>query len=93
MARAKKEYRELTVSGVTNYGRKTASMLRIQRHWFQELGFNIGDPVLVKCKEGKLIIMADTAMAELKKAEKAFMEEETKKLQERFQKENGHHIS
>ncbi len=54
-------------------------MLRIQGRWFQELGFNIGDPVLVKCEEGKLIIMADTAMAELKKAEKAFMEEETRK--------------
>ena len=31
--------------------------------------------------------MAYTAMAELKKVEKAFMEEETRKLQERFQKE------
>ena len=78
MARAKKEYRELTVSEATNYGRKTAPMLRIQGHWFQERGFNIGDPVLVKCEEGKLIIMADTAMAQLKEAEKAFMEEETR---------------
>ena len=78
MARAKKEYRELTVSEATNYSRKTAPMLRIQGHWFQERGFNIGDPVLVKCEEGKLIIMADTAMAQLK---------ETKKLQQKFQKE------
>ena len=51
------------------------------------MGFNIGDPVLVKCEEGKLIIIADTAMARLKEAEKAFMEEETKKLQQKFQKE------
>ncbi len=87
MARAKKEYRELTVSEACCYGRKTAPMLRIQGHWFQELGFNIGDTVLLKCEEGKLIIMADTAMAQLKEAEKAFMEEETRKLQERFQKE------
>ena len=43
MERAKKEYRELTVSEATNYGRKTAPMLRIQGLWFQELGFNIGD--------------------------------------------------
>ena len=78
MARAKKEYRELTVSEATNYGRKTAPMLRIQGHWFQELGFNVGDPVLVKCEEGKLIIMADTAMAQLKEAEK---------LQQKFLKE------
>lgn len=87
MARAKKEYRELTVSEATNYSRMTAPMLRIQGHWFQERGFNIGDPVLVKCEEGKLIIMADTAMAQLKETEKAFMEEETKKLQQKFQKE------
>ena len=87
MARTKKEYRELTVSEATNYGRKTAPMLRIQGLWFQELGFNIGDPVLVKCEDGKLIIMRDTAREELIEAEKAFMEEETKKLQKKFLKE------
>lgn len=87
MARARKEYRELTVSEACCYGRKTAPMLRIQGLWFQELGFNVGDPVLIKCEDGKLIIMADTAMAELKKAEQAFMEEETRKLEKRFQKE------
>ena len=65
MARARKEYRKLTVSEATNYGMKRAPMLRIQGLWFQEMGFNVGDPVLVKCEEGKLIIMA-----ELKKAEK-----------------------
>ena len=32
-------------------------------HWFYELGFNVGVPVLVKCEKGKLIIMANTAMA------------------------------
>ncbi|MBR5177716.1 MAG: SymE family type I addiction module toxin [Lachnospiraceae bacterium] len=87
MAKARKEYRELTVSEATNYGRKTAPMLRIQGLWFQELGFNIGDPVLVKCEDGKLVIMRDTTRAELKEAEKAFMEEETRKLHERFLKE------
>lgn len=60
MARAKKEYRELTVSEATNYGRKTAPMLRIQGLWFQEIGFNIGEPVLVKCEEGKIVIMKDS---------------------------------
>ena len=87
MAKARKEYRELTVSEATNYGRKTAPMLRIQGLWFQELGFNIGDPVLVKCEDGKLIITADRTRAELIEAEKAFMEEETKKLHEKFLKE------
>ena len=87
MARAKKEYSELTVSEATNYGRKTAPMLRIQGLWFQELGFNIGDPVLVKCEDGKLVIMKDSTRAELIEAEKAFVEEETRKLHERFLKE------
>ena len=70
MARAKKEYRELTVSEATNYGRKTAPMLRIQGLWFRKLGFNIGDPVLVKCEDGKLIISLDIARAELMEDEK-----------------------
>lgn len=83
----RKDFRELTVSEATNYGRRTALMLRIQGLWLQELGFNVGDPVLVKCEDGKLIITPDTTKVELMEAEKAFMEEETKKLQERFLKE------
>lgn len=87
MARARKEFRELTVSEATNYGRKTAPMLRIQGLWLQELGFNIGDPVLVKCEDGKLIITQDVSKAELIEAEKVFMEKETRKLHEKFLKE------
>ena len=83
----RKDFRELTVSEATNYGRRTAPMLRIQGLWLQELGFNVGDPVLVKCEDRKLIITPDTTKVELMEAEKAFMEEETKKLQERFLKE------
>lgn len=83
----RKDFRELTVSEATNYGRKTAPMLRIQGLWLQELGFNVGDPVLVKCEDGKLIITPDTSRAELIEAEKAFVEEETKKLQKKFLKE------
>lgn len=83
----RKDFRELTVSEATNYGRRTAPMLRIQGLWLQELGFNVGDPVLVKCEDGKLIITPDTTKVGLMEAEKAFMEEETKKLQERFLKE------
>ncbi len=78
----RKDFRELTVSEATNYGRRTAPMLRIQGLWLQELGFNVGDPVLVKCEDGKLIITPDTTRVELMEAEKAFMEKETRKLQE-----------
>ena len=83
----RKDFRELTVSEATNYGRKTAPMLRIQGLWLQELGFNVGDPVLVKCEDGKLIITPDTSSVELIEAEKAFVEEETKKLHKKFLKE------
>ena len=44
-------------------------------HWFYELGFNVGVPVLVKCEKGKLIIMANTAMVQLKESEKASVKE------------------
>ena len=66
------------VSEVTNYGMKRAPMLRIQGLWFQEMGFNVGDPVLVKCEEGKLIIMA-----ELKKAEKVSWKKRKKSFSKR----------
>ena len=52
MENARKQMRMLTVSEASNYGRKTAPMLRIQGLWFQKLGFNVGDPVLVQCEEG-----------------------------------------
>lgn len=84
MARVKKDYRELTVSEATSYGRKTAPMLRIQGLWFQELGFNVGDPVKVKCENGQLIITLDRAREDMAEAERDFMEKETRKLKERF---------
>ena len=40
--------------------------------WLEAAGFHIGDPVLVKCEDGKLVISLDTARAELMEAEKAF---------------------
>lgn len=83
MAKPRKDYRELTVSEATNYGRRTAPMLRIQGLWFQELGFNIGDPVLVKCEDGQIIITKDTAMQE----EKELLETETRKLEKKFEEE------
>jgi antitoxin component of MazEF toxin-antitoxin module len=55
--------------------------------WLEAAGFHIGDPVLVRCEDGKLIISLDTARAEMIEAEKAFMEKETRKLHEKFLKE------
>lgn len=48
MTRKRKDYRELKVSSFSGYGYKSAPMLRIQGLWLEELGFNIGDPILVK---------------------------------------------
>lgn len=76
----RKDFRELTVSEATNYGRRTAPMLRIQGLWLQDLGFNVGDPVLVKCEDGKLIITPDTVKPKLMEKE----EEEVKMLHDKF---------
>ncbi|MBS6765115.1 MAG: SymE family type I addiction module toxin [Clostridium sp.] len=87
MTRKRKDYRELKVRSFGDYGGKSAPMLRLQGVWLEELEFKAGDPVLVKCEDGKLIITSDTSRAELVEAEKACMEEETKKLHEKFLQE------
>ena len=82
-----KEYRNITVSGMSGYNYKPTPAIRLCGQWLKAAGFDIGDPVLVKCEDGKLIITPDTARADLIAEEKAFMERETRKLHERFLKE------
>lgn len=84
---AKKNVRELKVCAQSGYHYKSTPAIRLMGQWLETAGFHIGDPVLVECEDGKLIITPDTARAELIEAEKAFMEKETKKLHERFLKE------
>lgn len=84
MARVRKQYRELTVSEACSYGRNPAPQLRIQGLWLKDLGFNIGDPVKVKCENGQLIITLNPVKAQEREAEKLFMEEETRKLRKRY---------
>ena len=84
---AKKIERELKVCAMSGYNYKSVPSIRLMGQWLETAGFHIGDPVLVKCEDGKLIISLDTARAELMEAEKAFMEKETRKLHERFLKE------
>ena len=50
-------------------------MIRLNDLGLEEAGLHAGDSVLVKCEDGKLIITKDRT-----RAEKAFMEGETKKL-------------
>ena len=84
---AKKNVRELKVCAQSGYRYKDVPSIRLMGQWIETAGFHIGDPVLVKCENGQLIITPDTARAELIEAEKAFMEMETRKLHERFLKE------
>lgn len=82
-----KEYRNMKVYEISGYRYKPTPTIILKGQWLQKLGFNIGDPVLVKCEDGKLIITPDAVRAELIEEEKAFLEQETKKLHEKFLKE------
>lgn len=87
MARKRKDYRELTVSSVSGYGCKMAPMLRMQGQWLEELGFKIGNPILVKCEDGRLVVTLDSARAEAEEKEHEMLDEELKKLTKRFEAE------
>ena len=74
----RKEYRDLTVGDIYRNGK---------RLWLEELGFKTGDFVRIKCEDGQLIISLNEEKAQQKAEEEAFMAEEMKKLQKRYQKE------
>ena len=80
----KKEYRSLKISSIWNYGSNPSPQLRLQGRWLEELGFQIGEAVLVKCEDGKLIITPDTMRAETESREKEFLDREMALLQKRF---------
>ena len=84
---ANKNERELKVCAMSGYNYKSVPAIRLMGQWLETAGFHIGDPVLVRCEDGKLIISLDTARAEMIEAEKAFMEKETRKLHEKYLKE------
>ena len=82
----RKEYRDLTVGDIYRNG-KSVPMLRVSGLWLEELGFKTGDFVRIKCEDGQLIISLNEEKAQQKAEEEAFMAEEMKKLQKRYQKE------
>ncbi|MBQ2437742.1 MAG: type I toxin-antitoxin system SymE family toxin, partial [Clostridia bacterium] len=53
---AKKNERELKVCAMSGYNYKSVPAIRLMGQWLEAAGFHIGDPVLVKCEDGKLII-------------------------------------
>ena len=83
-----KKYRNLTVSEVSGYRYKATPAIRISGQWLKSVGFEIGDKILVKCENGRLVITPDEVRENLIEEEKAFMERETKKLHERFLQEH-----
>ena len=87
---ASKNERELKVCALSGHNYKPVPSIRLMGQWLEAAGFHIGDPVLVRCEDGRLIISLDTERAELIEAEKAFMEKETRKLHERFLKDDIH---
>lgn len=82
----RKEYRDLTVGDVYRNG-KSVPMLRVSGLWLEELGFKTGDFVRIKCEDGQLISSPNEEKTQEVAEEKAFMEEEMKKLQKRYLKE------
>lgn len=81
-----KEFRDLTVSDFYRTG-KSVPMIRVSGLWLEERGFRVGDCVRIKCEDGQLIIRMNEEKDQEKAAEKAFMDEEMKKLKKRYQKE------
>lgn len=53
---AKKNERERKVCVQSGYNYKSVPAIRLMGQWLEAAGFHIGDPVLVRCEDGKLII-------------------------------------
>lgn len=53
---AYKEYREMKVYETSGYQYKRTPSIILKGKWLAELGFDIGEPIEVKCEDGRLII-------------------------------------
>ncbi len=85
MARKKKAFRELMVSSFSNYGNKKAPMLRLQGSWLEDFGFRVGEPVLVKCEDGMLIVCLDKNRTMAKNRRRMELEAKIKDLETRYE--------
>lgn len=84
-----KRNRSMKVISQSGYNYKETPTIMLKGQWLKELGFEIGNYVSVSCENGKLIITPDVERTELVAAETLFMEQETKKLQKRFEAEKA----
>lgn len=53
---AYKKYREMKVYEASGYQYKRTPSIVLKGQWLSELGFDIGEPIEVKCEDGRLII-------------------------------------
>jgi len=76
---ASKNKRELKVCALSGHNYKPVPSIRLMGQWLEAAGFHIGDLVLVRCEDGKLIISLDAARAEMIEVEKEFYGEGNQK--------------
>ena len=86
---AYKKSRSLKVVSQSGHNYRETPTITLKGLWLADAGFSIGDYVMVSCEDGKLVITPDTEWAAVEKAEKEFMERETKALQKRFEQEKA----
>ncbi len=84
-----KKSRQMKVYGQSGYHYKSTPAIMLKGQWLQELGFEIGNYISVSCEDSKLVITPDVERAALVEAEALYMEQETKKLQKRFEAEKA----
>lgn len=53
---AKKSVRNMKVCGQSGYQYKATPAIMLKGQWLKDWGFEIDDPVVVMCEDGKLII-------------------------------------
>ncbi len=82
-----KKNRSVKVYGQSGSNYKTVPTIVLKGQWLQELGFEIGDFISVKCEDGKLVITQDAERMDMDKIEAAFMEKEMKAARKRFLEE------
>ena len=87
---ASKKTRELKVCGTSGYNYQTVPSIMLKGKWLKEAGFELGDFIKVQCEDGKLIISVDEDRKMLVEAQKAFLEEERKKVLKQFEKDKEH---
>ena len=66
---ANKNMRTVKIYGMSGYKYQATPTIMLKGKWLEELGFEIGDYIIVSCEDGRIIITPDTERAALAKAE------------------------